>query len=57
MAKRKICYRIQVGSGLGLISKCMVKKRAERFQRSIDYGGMISLVFKDKPKNKNDWVR
>ena len=57
MAKRKICHRVQVGSGLGLVSKCMSKKRAERFQRSIDTGGMMSWVIKDKPKNKKDWVK
>ena len=56
MAKRKTCYRIQVGTGLGLISKCMSKKRADSFQRIIDTGGMQSWVIKDKPKNKNDWV-
>ena len=56
MAK-KVCYRVQVGSGLGLISKCMVKKRAERFQRLVDTGGMQSWVNRSKPKNARDWVK
>jgi len=56
MAKRKTGYRIQVGSGLGLVSKCMPKEQAERFQRLIDTGGMHVWVFKDEPKNEEDWV-
>ena len=53
---KKSCYRIEVGSGLGLVSKCMEKKRAEGFHRLIDTGGMQVFLFKDKPKNKTDWV-
>lgn len=57
MSKRKTCYRVQVGTGLGLISKCMSKKEADKIRKFVDTGGMMSWVFKDKPKNKNDWVK
>ena len=57
MAKRKICYRVQVGTGLGLISKCMSKKEAETIRKFVDTGGMMSWINKSKPKNKKDWVK
>ncbi len=57
MAKNKICYRVQVGSGLGLESMCMSKRRAESLQRLVDTGGMMSWVNKSKPKNRKDWVK
>ena len=57
MANKKVCYRVQVGSGLGLESKCISKRRAKKFQRLVDTGGMMSWVNKSKPRNKNDWVK
>ena len=57
MAKKKLCYRVQVGAAkLGLVSKCMDKKTADKMRKFVDTGGLMSWVFKDKPKNKRDWV-
>jgi len=33
-------YRVQVGTGLGLISKNMDKEQADRIAKMIDSGGM-----------------
>lgn len=44
----KECYRVQVGLGLGLTSKCMSKQEAERIAKFIDQGGMRVWVVKGK---------
>ena len=46
------CYRIQVGTGLGLLSKCLSKKDAEKYARFIDKGGMQVYVIAPKRKKK-----
>lgn len=39
-------YRIQIGLGLGLVSKHMSKEEAEKIQHLVDVGGLHSWVIK-----------